>query len=88
MNDNPRVNKLLDFVERVSWTAIQAAAGAGLVALTMEAVTWEIGLKFVGVTTLAAVLKVLAAQQLGSSDMGDAIPGGNVIEPPPKDSNA
>lgn len=70
-----RVNKYLDFAERVGWTAIQAAAGATLIALS-GAVSWESGLKFVGVTTATAALKVIVAQQVGDRGSGDAIPGG------------
>lgn len=71
-----RVNKLKDFVERVGWTAVQAAAGAGLTALTDDTLDWNTGLRFVAITTVIAVLKVVTAQQVGDRGSGDAIPGG------------
>lgn len=71
-----KVNRLRDFVERVGWTAVQASAGAGLTALTDDSLDWNTGLRFVGITTAIAVLKVITAQQVGSRGSGDAIPGG------------
>lgn len=70
------INQLKDFIERVGWTAIQAAAGAGLTALTGADFDWATAGKFVGITTLIAVLKVITAQNVGSSGTGDALPGG------------
>lgn len=77
-----RVNQLLDFVERVGWTAIQAAAGSTIVVLTTPDMTWENGAKVVGIAAAIAGLKVIAAQRVGDSGMGDAIPGGQVVEQP------
>lgn len=71
-----QVNRLKDFVERVGWTFIQAAAAAGITALSSPELTWETGLKFVATAGGLAVLKVLAAQQVGDRGSGDAIPGG------------
>ena len=71
-----RVNKYLDFLERVSWTAIQAAAGAVIVVLTTPDMTWQNGAKVVGIAAVVAAMKVLAAQQVGDRGSGDAIPGG------------
>lgn len=71
-----RVNKVRDFIERVGWTFIQAAAAAGITALSSPDLTWETGLKFVATAGGLAVLKVLAAQQVGDRGSGDAIPGG------------
>lgn len=65
-----------DFIERVGWTAIQALSAAGLVVLTSEGISWQEGLKFVGVAVGIAVAKVVVAQQVGDSGTGDAIPGG------------
>jgi hypothetical protein len=65
-----------DFAERVGWTALQAAAGAGLAALATDGIGWEEALTFVGVTTLVAVCKVIIAQRAGSDDSGAALPGG------------
>lgn len=71
-----RINRLKDFVERVGWTFIQAAAAAAITALSSPELTWETGLKFVATAGALAVLKVLAAQQVGDRGSGDAIPGG------------
>ena len=71
-----KVSKSRDFIERVGWTFIQAAAAAALTALTSPDLTWETGLKFVGTAGAIAVLKVLAAQNAGDRGSGDAIPGG------------
>lgn len=70
------VNKLKDFVERVAWTAIQAGAGAAIVALSSDTIDWNAAAKITGIAALVAALKVLAAQQVGSRGSGDAIPGG------------
>jgi hypothetical protein len=81
---NPRVNKWVDFLERVIWTALQAAAGATIVVLGTD-VTWQDGLKFVGITTLAAVVKVIVGQRFGSDETGAVLPPGQAaIQPPPQ----
>ncbi len=71
-----KVDKLKDFIERVAWTAIQAAAATVLVALTSPDMTWENGVKLVGIAAALAACKVIAAQQVGENGSGDAIPGG------------
>ncbi len=74
-----RINKWLDLIDRVGWTAIQSSAGALLIVLTEAGVTWESGAKVVAVATVIAVLKVVIAQQVGRDDLGAAVPG-HVIE--------
>jgi hypothetical protein len=81
---NPRVSRLADFLERVLWTAIQSAAGATVVVLGSDKIDWRAGAAFVGVTTLGAVVKVLAGQNTGSDDTGAITPGGSAINPPPQ----
>jgi hypothetical protein len=71
-----KVNKLRDFAERVGWTAIYAAAAAGITELTSTGITWGDALKFVGVSSLLAVLKVVVAQNASPSGDGSALPGG------------
>lgn len=73
---SPRVNKWKDFLDRVGWTALQAAAGAAITALTGANFDWATAGKFVGITTAIAVLKVITAQNAGGNGSGDAIPGG------------
>lgn len=76
-----KVNRYKDFIERVGWTFVQAAAAAAITALSSPDLTWETGLKFVGTAAALAVFKVLAAQNIGRSDDG-ALP--SPIEPPPQ----
>lgn len=68
-----RVNRTKDFIERVVWTAIAAAAAA---AASSGFTDWRLTLEVAGFAALAAALKVIAAQQVGDSGSGDAIPGG------------
>lgn len=75
-----RVNRVADFVERVGWTTIQAASAAALTAISSPDLTWDTGLKMVGIAAAVAALKVIVAQNIGKTPTGDAIPGG-VIEP-------
>lgn len=75
----PKVNRWLDFVERVVWTAIQAGAAA---ALATGFDDWRLTLEIAGTAALISALKVIAAQNTGTGDNGSAIPG-HVIEPPP-----
>lgn len=67
------INKTKDFVERVVWTAIQAAAAA---ALATGFDNWTLTGKVVGIAALVAALKVLTAQNVGTRSDGAAIPGG------------
>lgn len=68
-----RVNKWLDFLERVGWTAIQAFAATALVTGFDD---WTLTLKVAGTAALASSLKVIVAQNVGDRGSGDAIPGG------------
>lgn len=69
------VNKWLDLLDRVGWTAIQAAAGAAIAALATTGMSWNAALVSVGVATLVAVCKVVLAQRSGTDDLGAAVPG-------------
>jgi len=80
----PRVNKWLDLLDRVGWTAIQALGGALFVVLTSgDEVGWEEGAKFVLGAAVLAVVKVLIGQNTGGDETGSLI-GTPVIEPPAK----
>lgn len=79
MTQNVRINKWLDLLDRAGWTAIQAAAGAGIAALATATISWEAALISVGSATLLAVCKVVIAQKSGTDDLGAAVPG-KVIE--------
>ena len=79
----PRVNKWLDLLDRAGWTAIQAASGAALAAITLD-LDWSEFAVVVGTATAVAVLKVITGQNTGTDDTG-ALIGQPVIEPAPKD---
>lgn len=70
---NPRINKLMDFIERVGWTAIQSAAGALLVFLTEPDFSWQAAGKVVGTAALVAALKVIVAQRTGDNELGATV---------------
>jgi hypothetical protein len=79
----PVVNKWLDLLDRVGWTAIQASAAAAVVFLTNGTdFDWQVLLSFVGTATAIAVLKVVIGQNTGTDNTGSLI-GQPVIEPPP-----
>lgn len=78
----PRVNKWLDLLDRVGWTAVQAAAGAFIAWQATDEVGWSAALWFVGGAVVVAVAKVVVGQNTGSDDTGSLI-GQPVIEPPP-----
>ena len=80
----PRVNKWLDLLDRVGWTAIQAAAAAFITYLATDDIGWEEGLIFIAVATAVAVCKVIIGQNTGTDDTG-ALIGQPVIQPAPKD---
>jgi uncharacterized membrane protein YagU involved in acid resistance len=77
-----KVNRWLDLLDRVGWTAIQAASAAVLTfATTGLEFTWPAFLQFVGIATAIAVVKVVIAQNTGSDALGAAVPG-QVLEGP------
>lgn len=84
MASDVRVNRWLDLLDRVGWTAIQAAAGAIVAVLATEGVGWRGALTMIATATGAAVVKVVLAQQAGTDDLGAAIPGAHVVTPAPE----
>lgn len=79
----PKVNRWLDLLDRVGWTAIQSAAGAVVAYFAAgKEFDWETALWFVGSATVIAVCKVVLGQNTGTDDTG-ALIGQPVIEPPP-----
>jgi hypothetical protein len=73
VNQNVRVNRTRDFMERVGWTSIQIGAGAFLAwATTGDPWSWRTFAYAVAV----AVAKVAVAQRVGDTNDGAAIPGG------------
>ena len=61
----------LDIIERVAWTAIQAAAAEWLVTQGFDAQT----LKLAGAAALAAAVKCVLATRIGDSQSAAALPG-------------
>jgi len=85
---SPRVNKWLDLLDRAGWTAVQAAAAAGILVLTGEGVvTWTSAAIFIASAAAVSVLKVIVGQNTGADDTG-ALIGTAVIEPAPTGSGA
>jgi hypothetical protein len=74
-----RINKWLDFLDRVGWTVVYTGAAAGITALTDPHFTWGATVKTVGIAAGLAVCKVVLAQRAGDDDLGAAVPG-KVIE--------
>lgn len=70
-----RVNRWLDFADRVGWTLVQSAAAAAVTALMSDNISWAAAAKFVAIAAAIAVCKVVAAQNTGSDDLGAAVPG-------------
>lgn len=66
-----RFNRWADFLERVIWTAIQAAAGAAIVTGFDD---WRLTLEVSGTAALISALKVIIAQRVGDSPDGAASP--------------
>jgi hypothetical protein len=79
----PRINKWLDFLDRVAWTSLQSLGGTLAADSIFNA---ELGWKEkLGIPVLSAVfaaVKVVVAQNRGSDDLGAAVPG-HVLETPP-----
>lgn len=76
-----RVNKKLDFIERVAWTFIQVEISLGAMDWLNDGINLSFAHKlYVSLgAAVAATIKVLIAQRAGSEGLGDAIPG-QVIE--------
>jgi hypothetical protein len=75
---NPRINKLLDFAERVGWTAVYLLA-AQFITWTSSGDPWD--WKVFGIAVGLAAAKVVVAQNMGKSSDG-ALP--SPIKPPPE----
>jgi hypothetical protein len=73
-----KVNKVKDFVERAGWTFIEAYIGLGAIDWIANGVNLSLLHQLYGAlgAALAATIKVLIAQRVGSRGSGDAIPGG------------
>lgn len=75
-----RVNRWLDFFDRVAWTFI--ATFPGLLAadsIFNAEMPWSVKLGAPAIAALITAVKVVTAQNTGSNNLGAAIPG-QVIE--------
>ena len=72
-----RINRWVDLLDRMAWTFVQAAAGALLV-LGFD--DWKAAGAAAAVAGAIAAIKTAAAQQVGGSPLGDAVPGASVVE--------
>lgn len=71
------INRWIDLLDRVAWTFIQTFA-ATMVVLGVN--DWGQDLGVAAIAGLFAALKTIAAQRVGSSSLGDAVPGASVIK--------
>lgn len=81
-----KVNKVLDFIDRVGWTFIQAEIALGALDWLSKGINlsfWHVLYGSLG-SAAAATIKVLIAQRMGKSGLGDAVPAKSVIEETPK----
>lgn len=71
------INRWVDLVDRVLWTFVQAFAAA-LIVLGFN--NWKDSLGAAAIAGALAACKVVVAQNVGDSKLGDAVPGANVVE--------
>lgn len=73
---NVRVNKWLDFLDRVAWTAIQSLGGTLAADSIFNAeLGWKEKLGIPVASAVLASIKVVVAQNRGTDDLGAAVPG-------------
>jgi len=72
-----RINRWVDLIDRVGWTFVQAFA-ATLIVLGFN--DWRDSLGAAAIAGALAALKVVGAQNVGDSRLGDAVPGASVVE--------
>jgi hypothetical protein len=71
------INRWVDLIDRVLWTFVQAFAAA-LIVLGFN--NWKDSLGAAAIAGALAACKVVAAQNVGNSKLGDGVPGASVIE--------
>lgn len=72
-----KLNKWVDLVDRTAW-AFVLAFGAGLISVGFD--NWRQALGIAGMTAVGALVKAGAAQNVGQSQLGDAVPGRSIVE--------
>jgi uncharacterized membrane protein len=73
-----KVNKWVDFLDRVGWTFLQSAIGAWA-AFGFD-FDWDV-LKAALIAAAVAAGKVAVGQNVGKSPVGDVVPGASAVEP-------
>jgi hypothetical protein len=74
---NAIVNKWIDLLDRVAWTAIQAFAGAMIVTGLND---WSASLGIAGIAAAIAALKTIVGQNIGKDGAGDLVPTQSIIK--------
>lgn len=73
-----KINRWVDLLDRTAWAFVLSYASS-LIALGWN--SWrDSALSIAGMTALGALVKTGGAQQIGSSGVGDAVPGKSVVE--------
>lgn len=72
-----KINKWVDFIDRVGWTFIQTLAATWIV---MGAdFDWDV-LKAALLAAAISAAKTVVGQNTGNSTVGDVVPGASVVE--------
>lgn len=78
-----RVNKWIDVLDRGAWTFVQTFLGTMLgSAVVLDEVNWGVTLSASVFAAAGSIVKTMAAQRVGDSGLGDAVPGATVLEKP------
>lgn len=76
-----KFNKWIDLLDRGAWTGIQTFLGTiGGTSIVTGSLDWHVILISSGIATAAAIAKTMTAQNVGSSELGDAVPGKSIVE--------
>ena len=81
-NLNERLNKYVDLADRTIWTFIQAfLAFIAVDAFWSDDLSWGAKLGGAAIAALIAAAKTVVAQRTGNDELGDLVPGQDVIQP-------
>lgn len=75
------INRWVDLIDRAAWTFVEVFLGSlGGISVATGGVHWSATLWSSVFATAGAVAKVMIAQRVGKSPMGDAVPGASAME--------
>lgn len=76
-----RINKYVDLLDRLAWTFIQCFLGYTLADALSDSINggWTDIITVSAIAALISAGKTVAAQNVGDSGLGDALPGLSVI---------